>query len=145
MIELYSYNGQYPSVLPESIRMPNGLTRTDSTTFTNEEILLAGYIRVHNPPVYNDQTENISWELDHWKISPKSLEELTIIISNKWHQIRSDRNILLMQSDWLIIKSLESGSIVRSDILEYRKLLRDITLQTDPYSIEWPLKPAELL
>ena len=145
MIELYSCNGQYPSVLPESIRMPDGLTRTDSTTFTDEEILLAGYVRVHEPSVYNDEKENISWEIDHWKISSKSPEELAIIIANKWHQIRSDRNILLMQSDWLIIKSLEYGSIVRSDILEYRRLLRDITLQSDPYFIEWPIKPVELL
>ena len=35
---LYSKNGDYPTILPNRIRMSNGFTRTGRDTFTEEEI-----------------------------------------------------------------------------------------------------------
>ena len=31
---LYSYNGEYPTDIPERIRLSDGSTRTDSSTYT---------------------------------------------------------------------------------------------------------------
>jgi hypothetical protein len=41
---LYSYKGEYPKVLPERIVLSNGTFRTDSSTYTEEEIADAGYV-----------------------------------------------------------------------------------------------------
>ena len=43
---LYSYNGEYPTDIPERIRLSDGSTRTDSSTYTEEEIADAGYVYV---------------------------------------------------------------------------------------------------
>jgi len=50
MAKLYSKNSGYPKELPFRIRFGNGMTRTDPTTFTAEEIADAGYIEVSEPP-----------------------------------------------------------------------------------------------
>ena len=36
---LYSFNGRYPDILPNRIRLSNGLTKTDKTTFTDSDLL----------------------------------------------------------------------------------------------------------
>jgi hypothetical protein len=35
---LYSHKNQYPQPIPNRIRLPDGFTRTDSSTFTPEEL-----------------------------------------------------------------------------------------------------------
>lgn len=49
-MSLYSYKGQYPKPLPNRIILSNGNTRTDNTTFTEEEIKDAGYVYIGDIP-----------------------------------------------------------------------------------------------
>jgi hypothetical protein len=74
---LYTHKGRYPEVLPFRIKMPNGKTRTDPTTFTPEELLLAGYIPVANKPEV-DNTKVVEWSsgLFEWVTRDKTEEEL---------------------------------------------------------------------
>ena len=58
---LYSFNNQRPAPLPQRIRMPNGFTRTDSSTYTEEEILAAGFTGPYTEPEYNSTTEQLLW------------------------------------------------------------------------------------
>ena len=58
---LYSLHNQRPASLPFRIRMPDGFTRTDASTFTQEEIQAAGYSGPYTEPSYNPSTEQLLW------------------------------------------------------------------------------------
>jgi hypothetical protein len=58
---LYSYRNQRPAPLPQRIRMPDGFTRTDSSTYTQEEIQAAGFTGPYTEPSYNPSTEKLLW------------------------------------------------------------------------------------
>lgn len=68
---LYTLNGSYPAPLPFRIRLvSNGLTRTDPSTFTADEILDAGYTSAPDPPSYNPATQQLGWTGAEWTVSP---------------------------------------------------------------------------
>ena len=58
---LYSFRQQRPAPLPNRIRMPDGFTRTDASTFTQDEIQAAGYSGPYTEPSYNSSTEQLLW------------------------------------------------------------------------------------
>jgi hypothetical protein len=62
--------------------------------------------------------------------------------ANQWALVRSIRDRLLSESDWVVTKAVELGLPVGSDWSEYRQGLRDITAQSDPFLIQWPVKPG---
>jgi hypothetical protein len=69
MTTLYSYQGQEPQELPERIRLSGGRTRTDSSTFTEEEIALMLVSQdLMRRPEYNSEIETQSWnyKLKKW-------------------------------------------------------------------------------
>lgn len=56
--------------------------------------------------------------------------------------IRSLRDGMLQETDWIVIKSYERGENIPAQWELYRQALRDITAQAGfPYSVEWPTKP----
>lgn len=59
---LYSYRTCWPQVLPFRIRLSDGSTRTDPSTFTAEEIADAGYTGPYVEPAYNPETEVLNWD-----------------------------------------------------------------------------------
>ena len=65
------------------------------------------------------------------------------ILEEKWANIRSRRNRLLTESDWVVVKAKEEhpNASIPSDWVDYRTELRDITKQSDPDNITWPTKP----
>lgn len=138
---LYSYNRNFPEPLPYRIRLSNGLTRTDSATFTNEELADAGYVLVDLPPQYNVVTQKIEWTGTSWKIVDLSLEAVN---SAEYENIRQKRNALINEVIWRI-QRYESElrlQITPTDNIEsldrYIQDLRDITKQPDPFNIVWP-------
>ena len=65
------------------------------------------------------------------------------ILDQKWADIRTQRNRLLTESDWVVVKAKEEhiNASIPSDWVDYRTELRDITKQSDPDDITWPTKP----
>ena len=65
------------------------------------------------------------------------------ILDQKWADIRTKRNRLLTESDWVVVKAKEThaNASIPSDWVDYRTELRDITKQSDPDDITWPTKP----
>ena len=65
------------------------------------------------------------------------------ILAGKWADIRTERNRLLTESDWVVVKAKEEhpNASIPSDWVDYRTELRDITKQSDPDDITWPTKP----
>lgn len=74
---LYSHNGKYPTVIPFRIVLPGGFTRTDPATFTDEELLDAGYTEVESRPTPSS-TQVVEWDTNEisWVLRDKTPEEL---------------------------------------------------------------------
>lgn len=58
---LYSFNGCRPEPLPFRITLPNGFTRTDPSTFTEDEITAAGFTGPYTEPAYDPITQQLDW------------------------------------------------------------------------------------
>lgn len=78
---LYSYKNQYPQPLPYRIRLPDGTTRTDPTTFIDSEIISAGFIPVANPPTITP-TQALSWDGSNWVVRDLNSNELEELATN---------------------------------------------------------------
>tara|TARA_Y100001937_G_C7080220_1_gene312597 strand:- start:160 stop:447 length:288 start_codon:yes stop_codon:yes gene_type:complete len=64
------------------------------------------------------------------------------ILAQKWENVRTQRNGLLIETDWLITKASETGVAVSDEWKTYRQALRDVPTQSDPDNITWPTKPS---
>ena len=94
----YSYKGQYPTSLPERIRLSNGSTRTDSSTFTAEEITNAGYIAAGNAPSYNASTQKVIWNGTAWEVVSLTTEEINANVQSQWAEVRQTEILKLKKS-----------------------------------------------
>ena len=64
------------------------------------------------------------------------------IADDKASEIRTKRDKLLSECDWVVVKAKETNTEISSDWVTYRQALRDITNQeTFPTSVTWPNKP----
>lgn len=133
---LYSYKGLEPAPIPERIRLSNGSTRTDSTTFTEEEITDAGYVLAEPKPEITE-LQHVEWDGSTWVIRELTDQEQEIRVSKEWVNVREKRNSKLQSTDWMVLRGLEQGQ-VPENLIAYRQALRDITTQADPFNLSWP-------
>jgi hypothetical protein len=76
-----------------------------------------------------------------WNEANASEEEISTKIEEKWGEVRDLRDTLLTQSDWT---QFQDSPITGSTLTEwqtYRQSLRDITSQSNPFSLSWPARP----
>lgn len=53
--------------------------------------------------------------------------------------VRSSRNAKLAETDWVVIKAMETGAAVPADVATKRQALRDLTAQAGfPWTVTWP-------
>jgi hypothetical protein len=136
--DLYSYQGQEPSVLPHRITLSDGRSRTDSSTFTEEELNDVGITGPYEIPQYDSKTQRMHWNSEtlSYVIEDKTDEEL-------WEPIRRERNRLLAESDWTMTADVP-GQINLPEWAKYRQRLRDIpNYYDDPKKVVFPIKPSE--
>jgi len=70
-------------------------------------------------------------------------EELEVLREGFGQVAREERNILLAQCDWVVVKAQEDGTSVPSPWVEYRNALRDLpSAEGWPFTFEYPTKPA---
>ena len=133
---LYSLNGKKPDKLPNRIRLSNGLTRTKSSTFTDEEIADAGYILANDiPDPPETKFYQLEWNGSDWSYRTTPNENETI---NKWNDVKAERDVLLKEADIKTMMAFEKG-VSDPYVDPYKAALRDITKNnTDPWNIEWP-------
>lgn len=143
----YTKNGSYPESLPYKIRLSNGLTRTDPTTFTPEEIADAGYVVALERPIPNS-VQIVDWDSESisWKLRDKTLEELRGEKSAIWSSIRAERSARIAAVSWRYERWHRLNRLGLEQIDDIAKLdkyvqaLADIPQnQTDPYDIVWPV------
>jgi len=69
-------------------------------------------------------------------------EYLTTRNNNQWVNVRTSRDQLLKDTDWVSIRAADTGTPMSTEWSTYRQALRDVTEQTDPFNITWPVKPT---
>jgi hypothetical protein len=75
----------------------------------------------------------------NWIQTNANEEEIVLRVEDKWLEIRYLRNSLLTECDWTQLSDVSES--VRTSYQSYRQSLRDITNQSDPFNISWPVKP----
>ena len=76
----------------------------------------------------------------------KDVDEAAIEAEYNLTSLRVERNLLLEQSDWVVIKEREEGGSVSNfaDWKKYRQELRDITNTYKSLDkVKWPTAPSE--
>ncbi len=143
---LYSYKTQYPAPLPNRIRLSSGLTRTDSSTFTSEEIADAGYVAVDVAPSYDNKTQKLVWNSGSWEVISLTDEEIAANDALLWKEIRETRDSKINEVEWRVMRNLSEtriGITTTTDNISnldtYIQELRDISKHTDPENITWPV------
>jgi hypothetical protein len=63
-------------------------------------------------------------------------------IERAWVAVRAERNKRLTASDWSTLADVPMSDETRAAWMAYRQALRDVTSQTDPLAIEWPVPPS---
>tara|TARA_R110000803_G_C11982033_1_gene320899 strand:- start:143 stop:637 length:495 start_codon:yes stop_codon:yes gene_type:complete len=86
--------------------------------------------------------------------SDETAAVITAATAAKAKHQRSERNRRLKECDWVVIKALESGTLVASEWVTYRTALREITTHpnwphlsvsngVNPSSSDWPTEPKK--
>lgn len=143
---LYSYKAQYPKEIPFRIKLSSGMTRTDPSTFTVEEITDAGYTEAPNKPI-PETNQIVEWNSAtvDWIVRDKTEEEIANEINAQWSIIRAERDRRIQQVAWRYeryarYERLNTTQIDDINILDqYVQDLADVPqTQTDPFNIVWP-------
>ena len=105
--------------------------------------------------VRGDVYSGIEW-LDSGQTKPTETE-----INNKISELnsaeamrllREERNVLLSETDWVTVRSIDTGVAISNDWKTYRQALRDLPANSTPSldsnfdldfsSVTWPTKPS---
>lgn len=141
---LYSKNGSYPTTIPFRIRLSDGRTRTNPSTFTAEEIIDAGYVEVPQPPFVSG-IEVLEWTGTDWMVRNKTPEELQAENDVLWSEIRAERDNRIEAVTWRYERYARHARLNLTqldniaDLDNYVQALADIPqTQSDPKNIDWP-------
>ena len=95
-------------------------------------VYLNGQLEALPPQQFDYQV--MDYVQKHWVNPPDDAQ---------WVVVRRTRNRLLEASDWTDTTSAPTrlGQALHQPWLTYRQALRDITLQTDPFAVVWPVAP----
>ncbi len=136
----------YPYSIPQlreaypNVSLPAELT---------DSVLIDWDVHVVTPtPMPNDYTKNITEGTpvltdgvyyQNWIQTDASQSEIDYRLENQWFIVRQTRNELLAECDWTQLSDIPQTT---KDLWStYRQELREITNQSNPFNIEWPVKP----
>jgi hypothetical protein len=113
---------------------------TDSFLSTNNVVELVEWLDITEPDQKLTKVDAYlnSGKAYSVKVETCTDEEKTANITKQWSSIRVERNEKLDDTDWRACSDLT----LSDEWKNYRQALRDITTQSDPYSITWPTPPS---
>ena len=141
-------NNQIKEIGPLSVLFPH--TGFSSGEATLEFMQENNIMEVIDSIAYNEDIERVEFTSPYFRdgkvyvINTVQMteEERTIFSQTKkegkWISIRQERNDRLLESDWT---QLNDSPVDKQVWATYRQQLRDVTLQPDPFNIDWPVKP----
>lgn len=115
---------------------------------TNEVLTEWDMYEVTPTIIPNDYTKNITEGTpvltngvyyQSWNQTAATQSEIDYRIENQWFIVRTQRNELLSECDWTQLADIPTET--KELWQTYRQTLRDITSQSNPFSINWPVKP----
>ena len=115
---------------------------------SNEQLVEWDMYDVQFSAAPNDYTKNITEGTpvltdgvyyQNWIQTNASESEINYRLENQWFTIREIRNQLLTECDWTQLSDIPTE--IKNLWSSYRQDLRDITNQTNPFNIIWPVKP----
>lgn len=97
------------------------------------------------PPTYDDNTHNIEQGIELvdgvWTQTWVLVEHTADDIEREWSIIRLQRNQRLAECDWTQLSDAPLTNTQTVEWATYRQILRDITSQSNPFNIVWPITP----
>lgn len=75
------------------------------------------------------------------QIREKTQEEIDKELLQMWENVRNERTRYLEECDWTQLLDCQLSVEKKEAWRVYRQTLRDITTQSDPFNIIWPVKP----
>ena len=136
----------YPYTINE---LRNSYPNTSLPSELTDEALIKWDMYVVQPtPMPVDYTKNITEGTpvltdgvyyQNWIQTDATQSEIDYRIENQWFVVRETRNELLTECDWTQLADIPSETKEAWTI--YRQALRNITTQSSPFSINWPVKP----
>ena len=115
---------------------------------SNEQLVEWDMYDVQFSAAPNDYTKNIiegtptlidGKYYQNWIQTDATQSEIEQILEDKWFEVREIRNQLLMECDWTQLSDISTE--IKNLWSSYRQDLRNITNQTNPFNIIWPVKP----
>jgi hypothetical protein len=135
----YSHKNKIPGPLPHEIKLSNGKTRTDVSTFTDEELAEAGYVLAPEKPLIN-RSQKLEWNETEWIIKDKTDADKT----DEWRNIQEVCIKILQMTDFKVLKCYENNIPVDPRLVAYRQAIRDVynnINNINPWDLVWPVKP----
>ena len=146
----------YLRIIDETINYPYSIPQLRAAfpnvslpaQLTDEALIEWDMYVVIPTPMPNDYTKNITEGTpvltdgvyyQNWIQTDASQSEIDYRLENQWFIIRETRNELLTECDWTQLADIPSETKEAWTI--YRQALRNITTQSSPFSITWPVKP----
>lgn len=131
-------NTSFPKNIPDDMLLSYGVVRVKTETQPE--------VNEHTHKVVQDQLPvyiNGGWIIS-WSVVERNEDEKLAYKNAEESKVRSKRNKLLAETDWVVVKYSETNSVVPAEWATYRQALRDITNHTNfPYlnADDWPVKP----
>ena len=119
-MELYSKDKQYPKPLPNRIKLSDGRTRTDNSSFSKEEIEDAGYVLAPNKPD-TKPWQLLFWDGNEWFLKDKNVDELK---QQKMSEINSYRDDKIYSQKTVIITEEQ---LMPVDVRRHKPDIQNIT------------------
>ena len=139
---MYSLNKSYPVPdKPERIRLSNGYTKTDSTTFSTDDLADAGWQVVGDRPTINETTHKVTWSGSNWVVEALPAEEVK---NAQLQSVRTQRDKFINDIEWRIMRYhsfARQGKSQIDDIAvldKYVQDLRDCINVDDPSATKFP-------
>ena len=132
-LRIDNQNVSFPSIIDESMRSKYGM------------------LPIQRLEIQQDYTKNISEDIpelidgvwtENWIIVDATQEEIDERLTNKWWEVRDERNARLNSSDWTQITDSPLTEEQKNAWRQYRQELRDITNQANPFEIIFPVQPS---
>ena len=147
-LKLENGNIRYPYTISElKSENPN----TSFPAVLTNEVLESFDVYYVEPTEYSDDyTKNIeegtpilsdSSYIQVWNIIDATEEEISAKLEEKWVEVRIMRDALLAQSDWTQFQDSPLSGTQLTEWQTYRQSLRDVTSQSNPFNLSWPVKP----
>jgi hypothetical protein len=146
----------YLRIIDETINYPysisqlrNAYPNVSLPVELTDSVLIDWDMYVVTPnPMPNDYTKNITEGTpvltdgvyyQNWIQADASQSEIDYRLENQWFNVRETRNQLLAECDWTQLSDI--SQTIKDLWSTYRQELREITNQSNPFNIEWPVKP----